>query len=68
MKIFISGGVKNEKSYQAQRLARMLAHGRPLYYVATMEPHDEEDDARIARHRQERDGWGFTTLECPERS
>ena len=67
MRIFISGGVKNGKSYQAQRLAGLLAHDRPLYYVATMEPHDTEDDARIARHRQERDGWGFTTLECPRK-
>jgi adenosylcobinamide kinase/adenosylcobinamide-phosphate guanylyltransferase len=35
-----------------------------MYYVATMIPHDAEDDARIARHLQEREGWGFSTLEC----
>ena len=42
----------------------MAAQGNcPLYYVATMIPHDEEDHARIRRHINERDGWGFTTLE-----
>ncbi len=35
----------------------------PLYYIATMIPHDEEDHARIRRHIAERDGWGFETLE-----
>jgi adenosyl cobinamide kinase/adenosyl cobinamide phosphate guanylyltransferase len=36
-----------------------------LYYVATMKSADSEDDARIIRHKQERDGWGFTTVEQP---
>ncbi|HML36573.1 MAG TPA: bifunctional adenosylcobinamide kinase/adenosylcobinamide-phosphate guanylyltransferase [Bacillota bacterium] len=64
MNIFISGGCKNGKSYYAQQLAKQQAEGgRPLYYLATMEPVDEEDRARILRHRQEREGWGFTTLE-----
>lgn len=64
MNIFISGGCKNGKSYYAQRLAKRQAEGgRPLYYLATMEPADEEDEMRILRHRRERDGWGFTTLE-----
>ena len=62
MSTFISGGCKNGKSYYAQRIAK--AAGAPLYYIATMIPHDEEDDARILRHRNERDGWGFETLEC----
>ncbi len=35
-----------------------------MYYIATMIPRDAEDDARILRHRQEREGWGFETLEC----
>lgn len=64
MNIFISGGCKNGKSYYAQHLAkRQAADNSPLYYIATMEPADEEDDARILRHREERDGWGFITLE-----
>ena len=65
MNIFISGGAKNGKSYYAQRRAKEMAEAKncPLYYVATMIPHDEEDRARIRRHIKERDGWGFTTLE-----
>lgn len=35
----------------------------PLYYIATMQPVDEEDRIRIRRHCQEREGWGFTTIE-----
>lgn len=65
MNIFISGGCKNGKSYYAQKRAKEMAQqlGKPLYYVATMIPHDDEDRARIKRHLAERDGWGFETLE-----
>ncbi len=62
MSTFISGGAKNGKSFYAQRIAKSA--GTPLYYVATMIPHDAEDDARVLRHRAERAGWGFETLEC----
>lgn len=65
MTVFISGGVKNGKSHHAQKLAKKLADGGKLYYIATMIPHDSEDDARIARHLREREGWGFETIECP---
>jgi len=65
MKVFISGGCKNGKSYYAQRLAKAAgeAGGAPLYYIAAMRPVDAEDDERIVRHRKERDGWGFITVE-----
>ncbi len=65
MNVLISGGAKNGKSMYAQRLAKAMAEeaGRPLYYIATMIPGDEEDRARIRRHREERAGWGFATLE-----
>ena len=64
MKIFISGGCKNGKSTDAQTLAKQLSEGGlPLYYVATMEPRDREDDARVENHRRERAGWGFETVE-----
>ena len=62
MSTYISGGCKNGKSVYAQRVAK--AGGTPLYYIATMIPHDHEDLARIRRHREERAGWGFETLEC----
>ena len=64
MKIFISGGCKNGKSTIAENQAVALSVPGKLYYVATMIPHDEEDEVRIARHRAERDGKGFTTIEC----
>ncbi len=68
MNIFISGGCKNGKSYHAQELARSMAQesNLPLYYLATMIPRDEEDDARIRRHLSEREGWGFDTIEQGE--
>ncbi len=65
MKVYISGGCKNGKSYYAQEYAAGLAKetDTPLYYIATMIPHDEEDRARIRKHIADRDGWGFETIE-----
>lgn len=62
MSTLISGGCKNGKSFYAQKIAKQS--GTPLYYIATMIPHDAEDDARVLRHQRERAGWGFETLEC----
>ena len=61
MRILLIGGSKSGKSRLAQELCRTL--GGRLVYWATMEPADGEDLARIARHRQERAGWGFATVE-----
>jgi len=48
----------------AQRLSqRMRKPDAPLYYLATMIPTDSEDEARIIRHQQDREGWGFETVE-----
>ena len=63
MSTYISGGCKNGKSLWAQRIARAGAGEKPLYYLATMLPRDAEDAARVERHRKERAGWGFITLE-----
>lgn len=69
MKILISGGAKNGKSMYAQKIAKAMSveYNVPLYYVATMEPTDKEDENRIKRHVQDRAGWGFTTIEEPRR-
>ena len=64
MKMFFSGGCKNGKSSLAEDCARVLAGEGPLYYLATMISTGAEDDARIARHLKEREGWGFETIEC----
>ena len=65
MKIFISGGCKNGKSYYSQHLAKQQQSSDTgaLYYIATMKAADHEDNERIKKHQQERDGWGFTTME-----
>jgi len=65
MNYLISGGAKNGKSHYAQVVARDMAKelNVPLYYLATMIPHDEEDEERIKRHIREREGWGFDTIE-----
>ena len=62
MTYFLSGGSKSGKSMLAQKIAKSLP--APHYYLATLRPTDAEDRAIVARHLQERDGWGFTTLEC----
>ena len=64
MRIFISGGSKNGKSYCAECLAKAQRLDC-LYYVATMKPVDSEDAERIKRHRMERFGQGWTTIEAP---
>lgn len=64
MKILLCGGSKSGKSSLGQRLAKELAAGGPMYYLATMIPGDSEDRARIERHREDRAGWGFETVEC----
>lgn len=63
MRIYISGGAKNGKSMFAQEAAKKLSSEGHLWYLATMEPGDDEDNARIVRHRKEREGWGFKTAE-----
>lgn len=56
------GGARSGKSSLALRRAR--ASGRPVVFVATGEPLDDEMTERIARHRAERDP-GWTTVEAP---
>ena len=64
MTIFISGGARNGKSDFAQALAVFLAERGVHYYVATMIPTDDEDQARIQKHLDSREGMGFETIEC----
>ncbi|MFC2661952.1 MAG: bifunctional adenosylcobinamide kinase/adenosylcobinamide-phosphate guanylyltransferase [Eubacterium sp.] len=67
MHYFISGGAKSGKSMRAQEIAQKTAEKKhvPLYYLAVMDPQDEEDLERIRGHRKAREGWGFQTLEEP---
>lgn len=60
----IIGGSKSGKSMYSQHRAKQLFSGQGrMIYLATMHPTDQEDQERIQRHVQDRDGWGFETLE-----
>ena len=56
------GGARSGKSALAERLAR--ASHRPVLFVATMEPGDDELRARIADHRSSRPAH-WRTVEAP---
>ncbi len=62
MLTLIVGGAASGKSEFAENLVLTLP-GRRVY-VATMEPYDGECLARIDKHRRQRAGKGFATLEC----
>jgi adenosylcobinamide kinase/adenosylcobinamide-phosphate guanylyltransferase len=66
MTVYVSGGCKSGKSTHAEGIAQKLSAGnKPLYYIATMVPSDGEDELRIERHRKNRAGMGFETVELP---
>ena len=62
MTTLIIGGARSGKSAYAESLLAALPP--PRWYVATMQPWDEECRVRIAKHRRARAGKGFETLEC----
>lgn len=61
----IGGGARSGKSlYAEQQISRLSAPNR--IYIATMDPGDDPENlARIAKHRAQRLGRGFHTVECP---
>lgn len=61
---FILGGARSGKSAFAERLAR--ESGRPVVFLATATPGDEEMRARIERHRRARPAV-WRTIEVPLR-
>ncbi|MCM0148784.1 bifunctional adenosylcobinamide kinase/adenosylcobinamide-phosphate guanylyltransferase [Photobacterium galatheae] len=61
----ILGGARSGKSSFAEQLAkRKLTPGKSLHYVATAIPFDEEMQARIRHHQQQR-GKHWIAHECP---
>lgn len=63
MLILVMGQNSSGKSAFAEALAVQLRQKR--YYIATMLPYGEEGTARVQKHRAERAGQGFITLELP---
>ena len=59
---FVTGGARSGKSRFAERLA--TGTGRPVVYIATMEPLDEELRRRVERHRSQRPRE-WETVEAP---
>lgn len=59
---FVTGGARSGKSTFAERQAGGL--GRPVTYIATLEPLDAEMQARIARHQAQRPAT-WRTVEAP---
>ena len=64
MIVFICGGSKSGKSSLAQNISRALIKDKPLYYIATMIPSDNEDKEKIRLHIEDRADMGFETVEC----
>lgn len=61
MRVLVTGGSGSGKS----RFAEGVCHrfGTPLIYIATMQPFGSDAAARIERHRAQRAGAGFVTVE-----
>lgn len=63
MMTLVIGGAASGKSEFAEELV-LNAGNLPRYYIATMQPFDDECRARIRRHREMRAKKQFTTVEC----
>ena len=63
MMTLVIGGAASGKSEFAEGLV-LNAGNLPRYYIATMQPFDDECRARIRRHREMRAKKQFTTVEC----
>lgn len=60
---FVTGAARSGKSRFAERLARESA--RPVVYIATMQPNDEELRRRVEHHRDGRP-QDWRTVEAPD--
>ena len=61
MLILLTGGSACGKSSYGEKLA--VSGPKPLYYIAAMQPYDDECLKKIARHRELRKDKGFLTIE-----
>ena len=63
MLVLISGPNSSGKSLFAEGLVSRA--GSERFYIATMVPRTEDNRRRIEKHRAQRQGLNFTTLELP---
>ena len=63
MTLLVCGGAASGKSAYAEKMLCKLSGDAPRVYLATMRPVGAEAAARIGRHRAQRAGRGFETLE-----
>ena len=61
--ILISGANSSGKSRYAESVVAQTEGRR--YYIATMSVCSEENERRVEKHRRQRQGLAFETLECP---
>ena len=59
--VLVTGGSRSGKSAYAEKLGESISDDR--VYIATCPPIDEEIQKRIARHKRERAGKGWKTIE-----
>ena len=57
----VTGGARSGKSDHARKLAEAMPG--PRVFIATCPLTDAEMEARIGRHKREREGLGWTTIE-----
>lgn len=65
MMYLIIGGSGSGKSAYAEELLFSLPDAGKKYYIATMQVCDEESSRRVHKHRKQREGKKFYTIEQP---
>ncbi len=65
MLTLIVGGSGSGKSAYAEEYTVRISGGGKRYYLATMRVSDEEGRRRVEKHRRQRSGKGFATIELP---
>lgn len=65
MMYLIIGGSGSGKSAYAEELLFSLPDAGEKYYIATMQVYDEESRRRVQKHRKQREGKKFYTIEQP---
>ncbi len=65
MMIVITGGSGSGKSaYAESYITKLRKQKERCFYIATMQPYGEEGKMRVEKHRAQRAGKGFVTIEC----